>query len=378
MVHHPLVDLGWQHRLLRSELLRAIERVLDGGRYILGAEVARLEEEMAARCGVEHAVGVASGTDALLLLLRAFDIGAGDEVITAPFSFFATAEAIVQAGARPVFADVDPRTFLLDAEAVDRSVTPATKAILAVHLFGQMADMSRLRGIAHAHGIHLFEDACQAIGARWREHPVGALGDGAAVSFFPTKNLGGCGDGGMVLLHDARRAARIRRLRAHGSARRYEHQEVGCNSRLDELQAAILRVKLGRLDEWTGLRRAIASRYDQALRDLPLSVPFHPGEAYHVYHLYTLVTERREGLRQALAADGIGCGVYYPAPLHLQAALRHLGYRPGAFPAAERLCREVLSIPLYPGLSEAAQACVIERIRRFHGAAPRPAGAPRP
>lgn len=364
----PLMDPGYTDRSLKSELLMAVERVIQRGRYILDREVDALEREVAECCGGGHAVGVASGTDALVLLLRAFDIGPGDEVVTTPFTFFATAEAILHVGARPVFADVDPRTFLLTGQTVAPRITPRTKAILAVHLFGQMADMAELRAIADRHRLRLFEDACQAIGARWNGRGIGELGDGAALSFYPTKNLGAPGDGGMVVLRDADRTARIKRLRAHGTgAAKYEHWEIGWNSRLDEIQAAMLRVKLQRLQAWTEERIAIADRYANGLGDLPLRLPVRQPEARHVYHLYTVLAERRDELKQALATAGIEAGVYYPIALHLQPALRHLGYQSGDFPVAERLCGEVLSIPLYPGLRQQAQEYVIAQIRRFYG-----------
>ena len=365
MDRYPLIDLGPQYRLVRSDVLAAVEGVLDGGQYILGDEVRELERAMAAYCGTEAAVAVGNGTDAIALLLRAFDVGPGDEVITTPFTFFATAEAILEAGATPVFADVDPRTFLLTPDAVERRVSARTRAVLLVHLFGQMPDMAAMRALTERHNLHLFEDACQAVGATWDGHGIGSLGDGAALSFFPTKNLGGCGDGGMVLLHDRERAERIRRLRAHGSARRYEHEEVGCNSRLDEIQAAILRRKLRHLEAWTEERIALAERYGELLQGLPLVLPLRAERSRHVYHLYTVRTPHRDALSDALAAAGIESRAYYPIPLHLQPALAALGHRAGDFPVAEELSREVLSLPLYPGLGAEAQAFISARVREF-------------
>ncbi len=360
-----LVDLAPQWRELRAEIMAAVERVLDSGQYILGEQVSSLEREVASLCGVAHGIGVANGTDALTLTLHAFGIGPGDEVITAPFTFFATAEAIMQTGATPVFADVDPRTYTLDPLEVERQITPRTKAIVPVHLFGQMADMLSLRAIADKYGLILVEDACQAIGAMRDGGGVGVRGDAAAFSFFPTKNLGTYGDGGMVVLHDGRTAGLIRRLRVHGSERKYMHERLGWNSRLDELHAAILRVKLTRLAAWTDERRALAARYDESLANLPLVTPYVPKNSRHVYHLYTIVTERRDELQKWLLSQGIGCGVYYPVPLHLQRALASLGYQSGSFPTAERLSEQSLSLPLYPGMSQADQDVVIERVRQF-------------
>jgi len=360
------LDLGPQHGVVRAEILSAVTRVIDGGRYILGQEVEQLEQELAAYCGTSAAVGVASGTDAIALLLRAFDVGPGDEVITTPFTFIATAEAILHVGATPVFADVDPQTFLLTADAVEGRISAHTRAILVVHLFGQMADMAALRAVALRHDLRLFEDACQAVGALWQGRGIGAWGDGAALSFYPTKNLGAYGDGGMVVLNDPRRAERIRRLRAHGSsAARYEHAEVGWNSRLDELQAAILRVKLRRLEAWTRERIALADRYGELLGGMPLHLPHHPAGARHVYHLYTVRAPDRDALSRALLAAGVESRVYYPVPLHLQAALTFLGQRRGDLPVAERLSGEVLSLPLFPGLGGGAQDFIAGQVRRF-------------
>ncbi|GMA49514.1 hypothetical protein GCM10025857_08710 [Alicyclobacillus contaminans] len=364
MIQVPLLDLSYQWRSEKDHLLASVERVLERGQYILGPEVRALEQEIAAYCGVGHAVAVGNGTDALILLLKAFDIGPGDEVITTPFTFFATAEAIVQVGATPVFADVDPATYLLTAAAVEKRITARTKAILVVHLFGQMADMTELGRLAEAHRIHLLEDACQSIGAAWDGHGVGSQSDGAALSFFPTKNLGAYGDGGMVLMRDEDRALRLRRLRVHGSVAKYVHQEIGWNSRLDELQAAMLRVKLQRLDAWTNERIAIAQCYHAAFADLPVHLPRPAAMARHVYHLYTVTVPQRDQVQRALAEDGIQTGVYYPIPLHLQEALRSLGHQPGDFPVSEQLAQQALSLPLYPGMEGWRQDAVIRAFRK--------------
>lgn len=360
-----LVDLSPQWDELEPELVAAIHKVIRTGQYILGEEVSQFEREVAELSGVQHGIGVGNGTDALVLALHAFGIGPGDEVLTTPFTFFATAEAIMQLGARPVFVDVDPQTFNLDIEEVEKQITSRTKAIVPVHLFGQMVNMSALRDLADEHGLKIIEDACQAIGAKWGTHGVGSLGDAAAVSFFPTKNLGGYGDGGMVLVSDDEAAQRLRRLRVHGSEQKYVHAELGWNSRLDELQAAVLRVKLRRLSTWTEQRRSLASRYNQALAGLPIATPQVRTQAYHVYHLYTIVTHQQAELQRCLQSSGIGCGIYYPVPLHLQRALSSLGYQEGDFPNAEYLSTHCLSLPLYPGMTQSEQDVVIKRIRHF-------------
>lgn len=355
----PVADPGREYAELREELETALLEVAASGSYVLGPAVERFEAEVAEYLGVAHAVGVGSGTDALLLALRALGVGAGDEVITSPFTFFATAGAIVHAGATPVFADILPDTFDLDPEAAEAAVTSRTVALLPVHLFGQMADMERLGAVAERHGLAVVEDAAQAIGA-WQEGSSGRVGAGAAgnagcFSFYPTKNLGGLGDGGLVTTDDPELAERVRRLRVHGRAGGgYRHLEVGYNSRLDALQAAALRVKLGRLEEWTERRRANAAAYDEVLgeRDdegtlLPPAV--RPGNR-HVFHQYTVRCGDRDATAAGLEAHGIGHAVYYPVPLHRQEALAHLGHREGDFPAAERAARQVLSVPVFPGL----------------------------
>ncbi|GGJ06490.1 hypothetical protein GCM10010885_14540 [Alicyclobacillus cellulosilyticus] len=361
----PFLDLRGTWEELRTPLLRACAKVLSQGRYILGDEVAALEREVAAYCGMNHGVAVGNGTDALTLSLRALGVGPGDEVVTSPFTFFATVESILQVGATPVFADVDPRGFTITPATVEPRITARTKAILPVHIFGLMADMAGLRALADAYRLVVVEDACQAIGATWRGFGIGHYGDAAALSFFPTKNLGGYGDGGMILVHDAELAARLRRLRAHGSAIKYIHEEPGWNSRLDELQAALLRVKLAHLPAWTSARQALAARYDAGLAGLGLQLPWVPAEANHVYHLYTVLVPDRTALQRFLAERGIEAHVYYPLPMHLQPALSGLGYRPGDFPVAERICQHALSLPLYPGLTAAQQDEVMRGVRAF-------------
>jgi dTDP-4-amino-4,6-dideoxygalactose transaminase len=339
----PLVDLRRQHALLKAELLAAAERVIDGSRFVLGEEGAALERELAALAGVRHGVGVASGTDALRLALAAVGVGPGDEVLTPAFSFVASATTIVMAGATPVFVDIDPATFTLDVTAAARAVTPRTRAIVAVHLYGHPAALDGLSALARAHGLALVEDAAQAIGASYAGRPVGAWGDAACLSFYPTKNLGACGDGGMVLTDRDDVAERVRSLRHHGDSGRYRHVEVGYASRLDELQAAFLRVKLPHLAAWTERRRRVAARYAQALAGLPLELPTERPPARHVYHLYSVRHPQREALAKVLADLGVGTAVHYPLPVPGQPLFGADGER--RWPRAWRAARDVLSLP---------------------------------
>lgn len=359
----PLVDVGRQFASLRKALMAEIEQVTLGGQYILGPKVKELEARMKERFGGREVVAVGNGTDALILILQAFGIGPGDEVITTPFTFFATAEAISRVGAAPLFVDIDPESFNLNPSLVERAITPRTKAILPVHLFGQPADMASLKEIAKKHHLYLFEDACQAFGATYRGMPAGSLGDAAAFSFFPTKNLGTMGDGGLVVTAHPQMAARIRLLRQHGSRQKYYHEAIGMNSRLDELHAAILLIGLREIDRWNDLRRKKAARYGEALQELSyLKTPKAPSDREHIWHLYTVVTEEREKVRQFLANRGIQTGVYYPLPLHLQEVYRSLGYKAGDLPVAEEASERVLSIPLSPFLLKEEQERVIEAL----------------
>lgn len=363
----PLMDLKAQYRSIRDEVLKAVEGVLEGGRYILGPEVKALEEEVAALCGVDHGVGVANGTDALVLVLDALGIGPGDEVITTPFTFFATAESISRVGATPVFVDIDPGTFNLDASEIRRRITPRTKAILPVHIFGQPADMDEVMEVAEESGLWVIEDACQAIGAEYRGRKVGSLGHAACFSFFPTKNLGGYGDGGMIVTDDESLARKLRSLRVHGRTpeSKYINAAIGYNSRLDELQAAVLRVKLRRLEQWNGARRRKARLYDELLRDLPVQTPVEAADRSHIYHLYIIQTEKRDELVEHLKRHGIASGVYYPIPLHLQQVYRSLGYREGSLPRAEQVAKRTLALPLYPEIPEESIRRVAETVHRF-------------
>lgn len=366
----PFLDLSRQYASMRTDIESAVGSVLEGQRFILGPEVGRLEEALASKCGALHGVGVASGTDALILALQGMGIKEGDEVLTTPFSFFATASCIARVGARPVFADIDEATCTLDPEAVAREAGPRTRAILPVHIFGQCAPMRETaRAVASALGraVPLVEDAAQAIGASRMGRPAGSQGSAACFSFYPTKNLGGAGDGGMLVTDDADLAARVRRLRAHGDAGRYDHREVGINSRLDTIQAAILLVKLKRLDDWNEARRVRAATYDRLLADAggDLRLPVTAAGNVHTFHQYVVRTSRRDALARHLREQGIGTAVYYPQPLHLQPCFASLGYRPGRFPRSEAACREVLALPIYPELTEGEQERVADAVRGF-------------
>jgi dTDP-4-amino-4,6-dideoxygalactose transaminase len=366
----PLLDLRAQHASLRDAVTRAVLDLVESQQFILGAPVEALEREVAALSNVEHAIGCASGTDALLLAFRALNIGPGDEVVTTPFTFFATAGAIHNVGAKPVFADIDPETFNLDPERAERAVTPRTKAVVPVDLFGQMAPIERFRAIMP--DMPLVEDAAQSIGARRRIDGAWTVaGERATIttlSFFPSKNLGGYGDGGMMLTQDQALADRLRRLRVHGGMKQYFHDEVGYNSRLDALQAVVLRAKLPHLAAWSAARREHARYYDEALADVPeVRTPVIDAENECIYNQYTLRVERRDELQRALKEQGIGSAVYYPLPLHLQPCFAYLGHQAGAFPNAERAASEVLSVPVFPELTTAQQDVVIAAIRKFYG-----------
>jgi dTDP-4-amino-4,6-dideoxygalactose transaminase len=365
----PMLDLEGQHAPLRGELEAAARRVLASNRFISGDEVAALEHEMAALLGVRRAVGVSSGTDALLALLMAAGVGPGDEVVTTPFSFFATAEAIVRLGARPVFADVEADTLNIDPRAAAARLGPETRAVVVVHLFGRVAQTAPLAAACAAQGIPLIEDAAQAIGAFRRDGAglvrVGSIGTGAALSFFPSKNLGGFGDGGMVLTNDDALAAQVRVLRNHGASEKMRHQVVGGNFRLDELQAALLRVKLPHLTGWSDRRRFLAALYLRGLAGLPVDLPTPDEGCVWNQFVVRVPTDRRGALVAHLAARGIATAIYYPIPLHLQPALKDLGHRPGDFPLAELAAREVLALPIYPGLTEGAVDRVATTVAEF-------------
>ncbi len=364
----PFIDLSAQHKPIADDLLEAVTRVLDSGQFILGEEVAALEAEIASFCDSRHAVSCASGTDALVLSLMALDIGPGDEVITSPFTFFATAGAIHRVGATPVFVDIEADGFNICPEATAAAITEKTRAIIPVHLFGQTADMKPLWRLAVLNNLPLIEDACQAIGAEYQGRKAGVLGRMGCFSFFPTKNLGGAGDGGVITLDDSDLATHIAQLRVHGDTGGYRHVAVGFNSRLDALQAVILRVKLTRLETWTAQRIESATHYGQLLDDAGLddwvTRPRTTDSCRHVFNQYTIrvPADQRDRILGSLREDGIGCAVYYPTPLHLQPCFESLGYSIGSLPYAETAAAEVISLPIAPGLDAAARQRVIRRL----------------
>lgn len=373
-----MLDLSRQYAPLREEIAAAIERVVASQQFILGPEVEALEREIAAFCGATEAVGCSSGTDALWLALAAAGVQAGDAVITTAFSFFASASAIARAGARPVFLDIDPHTFNLDPQVTGRTLAndrPRNlKAILPVHLYGQCADVDAFERLSRQHAVPIVEDAAQAIGAEWRGRRAGSLGVAAAFSFYPTKNLSAAGDAGLVTTSDSELAAHMRRLRNHGSPRRYQHDELGWNSRLDGIQAAILRVKFPYIAAWNRQRRERAATYDLLFTQSglvspdgrgPVRLPAVSPHAEHVFHQYVIRAQRRDRLREFLSARRIGSEVYYPIPLHLQPAFAFLGYCEGDLPESERAAREVLALPMFPELTEAEQRWVVESVAEF-------------
>ncbi|HVV99777.1 MAG TPA: DegT/DnrJ/EryC1/StrS family aminotransferase [Planctomycetaceae bacterium] len=369
----PFIDLVAQYREIAPQMSEAVAKVFAEQKFILGEEVSLLETEVAAYCDAREAIGCASGTDALLLALMALDIQPGDEVITTPYTFFATASTIVRAGARPVFVDVDRETLNLDPEAVAAAITPRTRAIMPVHLFGQCADMEPLWRLATQHGLEIIEDACQAIGAEYHGRRAGVLGRVACFSFFPTKNLGGAGDGGMLTTDDLQLAKRLKKLRVHGESSQYHHDEVGLNSRLDALQAAVLRVKLPHLESWTYGRQANAAHYETlfdvfGVREL-IEVPPTQPVCRHVYNQYCVRIRngRRDELFAGLRERKIGCMIYYPRPLHLQECFANLGYRAGSLPVAEAAAQETIALPIFSELTESQQERVVKGIAEAAG-----------
>lgn len=348
----PMSDLQAQYKSIRREVEQAVIQVLSSGQYVLGREVEAFEAEFAAFCGAKHGIAVNSGTSALHLALLAADIGPGDEVITTPLTFVATASAIVSAGAIPVFADIDPLTLTLDPAKVEAAITSRTRAILPVHLYGQMADMDPLRFLANRFGLVIVEDACQAHGAEYFGQRAGSIGMAGCFSFYPGKNLGACGEGGLVTTNSDMAAERIRRLRDWGQSKRYHHLEKGFNYRMDAVQGAILRIKLQHLDEWTETRRALAQYYKQQLSGLAsIALPLEAEGRRHVYHVFAIRLVERDALATRLDGAGIQTGLHYPIPVHLQPAYADLGYHRGDFPEAEAAARELLSLPIYPELS---------------------------
>ncbi len=381
----PLFDTQRQHAELRDELLAALTRVCDSGRYILGPDCADLEKSLAAYCRVPHALGCASGSDALLLALMACDVGPGDEVIMPSYTFFATAGAAWRLGARPVFVDIDPLTYNIAPALIEAAVTPRSKAIIPVHLYGQCAEMAPIMAVAKKHGLTVIEDACQAIGAEYHGQRAGAIGDIGCFSFYPTKNLGGAGDGGLLTCKSNDFADKMRILRVHGERQRYHHQLVGFNSRLDSLQAASLNVKLPHLDRWTTRRAANAARYHELFERAGLheqiQLPTEAPHGRHVWNQYVIRVPggRRDALREHLSARKIGTQIYYPVPLHLQECFTSLGIGPGSLPETERAAKETLALPIFPELTAEEQHAVVTAIASFyhHEATSRPA-PPRP
>ncbi|RZU40476.1 dTDP-4-amino-4,6-dideoxygalactose transaminase [Edaphobacter modestus] len=374
-----MLDFSRQYASIREEVLAAIEQVCDSQRFILGPAVESFEQAAALACNAPHAIGCASGTDALWLALAAAGIGPGHAVITTPFSFFASVSSILRTGAQPLLADIDPLTFNLSPQSVNEVILQhsgsALKAVLPVHLYGQCADWDAFQELKHRHGFLLVEDAAQAFGAAWRDTPAGSLGDLAAFSFYPTKNLSAFGDAGLLTASSPEFDEHARMLRAHGMRRRYFHDEIGWNSRLDSLQAAVLEVKLRHLPRWNQQRRELAHRYDQLLTEAGLAarntaegivLPFTDPRATHVFHQYVIRAPRRDALRQYLADRQIGTEVYYPLPLHLQTSLASLGYRQGDFPVSEQAASEVLALPIYPELRDDEQQTVVDAILSFY------------
>jgi dTDP-4-amino-4,6-dideoxygalactose transaminase len=348
----PMVDLVHQYQGIRKEMDMAIKNVLESGYFIMGPEVETFEQELADFCHVKYGIGCASGTEALQIALMAIGIGAGDEVITTPFTFVATVEVIVLFGARPVFVDIDKTTFCIDVSQIEKAVTEKTKAIIPVHLYGQAADMDPINTVAKKHHLTVIEDAAQAVGATYNNKPICGLGDMGCLSFFPSKNLGAYGDGGMVLTSDEEYAKQLRIIRNHGSAKRYHHTFLGLNSRLDAIQAAILRVKLKHLEAWNDARKDRAALYSELLSNSSVITPVTADSNGHVFHQYTLLVDDRDGLRDHLEKAGVATAVHYPIPLHLQPAYQNLGYKKGDFPIAEDLSEKVISLPMYPELKE--------------------------
>ncbi|MCX5667854.1 MAG: DegT/DnrJ/EryC1/StrS family aminotransferase [Candidatus Omnitrophica bacterium] len=360
----PILDLTAQYKSIKSEIDATIARVVDSQHFILGSEVEAFEKEVAVYCGTKYAVGVASGTDALILSLKALGIGPGDEVITTPFTFFATAESVSLVGAKPVFVDVDPKTYCINPELIEDKITKNTKAIMPVHLFGQCADMDRILEIAKINNLKVIEDTAQAMGATYKGKQAGSMGDIGALSFFPSKNLGGFGDGGMIITNNKELADKIRMLRVHGSTVRYIHSAIGMNSRLDAFQAAILRVKLRHLNKWLDGRRKVARYYDENLKGLPVITPYAPSYNTHTYHLYVLrVKPSPEKLAKALNDAGIEARTYYPVSLHLQECYKNLGYKKGDLKESESASPETLAIPIYPELGTERLSLIVKKIR---------------
>jgi dTDP-4-amino-4,6-dideoxygalactose transaminase len=362
----PFVDLRTQYRAIADEVRPKLETVMANADFILGHDVTAFEEEFATYCGASYGIGLDSGTSALELSLRACEVGEGDEVITAANTFFATAAAITYVGARPILVDINPLTYNIDVSRLEEALSERTRAIIPVHLCGQPADMDPIMELAERKGLWVIEDACQAHGARYKGRRTGSIGHVACFSFYPAKNLGGYGDGGMVVTNDEKIAERVRMLRDYGQQEKYHHLTVGYNRRLDTLQAAVLRVKLHHLDEWNEARRRHARLYDRLLKDTSVTPPLNPEYSEHVYHLYVVQSERRDELREWLEAKDVATGIHYPVPIHLQPAYAHLGYSEGDFPVTEAYARRTLSLPMFPELTKEQIEYVVEAIHQFN------------
>ncbi len=368
----PFIDLKLQYSLIKDEIKKAIDNILESQQFILGESVERFEGLIADYCGGRFAVGVASGSDAILLSLMALDVNANHEVITTPFTFFATAGSISRGGSKPVFVDIEPMTFNINPDLIEEKITRRTKAIIPVHLFGQMADMDPILEIAKERNLYVIEDAAQSIGARYKDKRAGNMGDTGCFSFFPSKNLGCYGDGGVIITSSEEIAKKLRLLRVHGSRSKYYHEYIGCNSRLDALQAAVLEVKLKYLDKWTEMRRENANRYKKLFKETGLVdngfvvIPFEKEYNYHVYNQYVIKVKERDKLFSFLRENGVGVEIYYPLPIHLQKCYKFLGYKEGDFPEAEKASKEVIAIPIYPELTFEQQIYIVEKIYEFY------------
>lgn len=364
----PMLDLSEQYQELRTEVIDVLDQVMSSSRFILGDNVKKLEEDVAKYSNVAYGIGCGNGSDAIHIALQAMGVGPGDEVITTPFTFFATGGAIARAGATPVYVDIDPITFNIDPDAIEAAITEKTKAIVPVHLYGQMADMEKISSIAQKHGLFIVEDAAQAIGAKHNGKSVGELGTAATYSFFPTKNLGAYGDGGMIVTDDGDIAEKCRVIRVHGSKPKYYHHILGYNSRLDELQAAVLNVKFPHLDRWSEVRREKAATYTELLQEKLGDLVVTPVEKegnYHVFHQYTIRVEKRDELQNFLKEHGVATMIYYPLPLHVQPVFKDLGYQEGDFPVSEKAANEALSLPMFPELKREQQEYVVAKIAEF-------------
>jgi len=361
----PYLDLRAEIKSVRKEIDVAIARALDNCTFCLGPDVVQFEKDFAAFCGAQHCLGMNSGTSALHIALLLLDIGPGDEVITTPYTFIATTWAILYTGAKPVYVDIEPATFNLDPKLLEKAITPRTKAVLPVHLYGHPFDVDAISAICRKHRLPLIEDACQAHGATYKGKIAGTLGEMSCFSFYPAKNLGAAGEGGALVTNDARLAARAKSLREHGSTVRYHHDELGYNYRMEGIQGAVLGVKLKHLRRWTDARRRVAKRYAEALAGTPLGLPREAAGVESAWHLYTVRSPRRDDLKKFLDANGIGNAVHYPLPLHLQKAVAHLGHQAGDFPVAEQASREVLSLPMFPGLTDPQVQRVAEVVKQF-------------